>query len=127
MAIIKTKEDSLNIRLGSGLSMPLNGSFIPVSGVDMLLQDIQQLLLTVPGERVFRPDFGCNLRNMVWENIDTLIQIGPTEIRNALSKFESRITVTSIQSSINRNTGLVLFSIVFLINATSTSARSSIY
>ena len=64
MAVIQSKEESLNARLGHGLSMPIQGSFVPASGVTLLLQEIQQLLLTVPGERVFRPDFGCNIRNM---------------------------------------------------------------
>ena len=42
-------------------------------------QLIIQVLLTSPGERVNRPDFGCGLRKMVFEPLyeitDTLVQI----------------------------------------------------
>lgn len=121
MSNIKSTKDSLDQRLGSGVSFPFAGNFEPVSGVDMLLQDIQSLLLTSPGSRVYRPTYGCGLQNLIWSNIDEVISQGPQEIRSAISKFEPRITVTAINSSVNRNTGLVIFSILFLINSTNTS------
>jgi len=122
MAII-TKTDTLALRLGHDLKFPINGNFEPISGLDLLLQDIQQLLLTVPGERVGRPTYGCALRNQIWENIDQAYLNGASEIRAALSKFEPRITVTSVTGQVNRNTGLILFSIRFIVNATDTSAN----
>lgn len=118
-----TKQDSLNERLGHDLKFPIANNFEPISGVELLLQDIQQLILTVPGERVGRPTYGCNLRNQVWENIDQAYLNGASEIRAALGKFEPRITVTSVTGQLNRNTSLILFSIRFLINATNTTAN----
>jgi phage baseplate assembly protein W len=123
MANILTTQDTLNERLGYSLSFPIQGAFQPISGIDMLLQDIQALLLTVPGERVYRPTFGCNLRNSIWESIDSVAQNGAAEIRSALTNFESRITVTSVTSSINRNTDLIIFSIRFIVNSTGTTAN----
>lgn len=34
-------------------------------------QMIEQLLFTAPGERVNRPDFGCGLANLLFENAGT--------------------------------------------------------
>lgn len=113
---IISKEQSLKERLGSDLKFPIAGSFQAISGVDLLLQDIQQLLLTIPGERPGRPDYGCTLRNQIWENIDVAAINGEVSIREALDRFEPRITVINIGSSVNRNTGLITFSIKFQIN-----------
>ena len=69
MAKILSTKQSLKTRLGSDLKFPIAGNFESISGLDLLMQDIQILLLTLPGERVQRPTFGCNLRNMIWENM----------------------------------------------------------
>lgn len=106
---------SITERLGSDLKFPINGNFEPVAGLATLIQDIQQLLLTSPGERVFRPTWGCGLKAMIWENIDNVVQNGPGAIRTALTTFEPRITVTDVKTQMNRNTGLVMFGIVFYV------------
>ena len=111
---------SLNERLGHDLKLPINGTFQPISGIDLLLQDISQLLLTIPGERVYRPAYGCFLRNQIWENIDDAAIKGASSIKAALDKFEPRIRVTSVGFDINRNTGLINYTIRFIILDTDT-------
>lgn len=118
---IISKEQNLKDRLGSDLRFPIVNSFNPISGLDLLIQDIQQVLLTVPGERINRPDFGCTLRNQIWENIQTAANHGAASIRDALERFEPRITVTDIGSDINENTGLITFNIQFIVNDTDTA------
>jgi len=121
MAKIKSSTQSLNERLGSDLRFPIDGNFQPVSGLDLLLQDIQQLLLTIPGERVNRPDFGCNLRNQVWENLHVAAEVGKASIQESLENFEPRITVIDVSSETNNNTGLITFNIQFIVNNTDTA------
>lgn len=121
MAKIKSKEESLKARLGSDLKFPINGNFKPVEGVDLLIQDISQLLLTMPGERVFRPEFGSLLSNQIWENMDEAADNGASAIRGALEQLEPRITVQDVTSTRNDNTGLIIFNITFLINDTDES------
>lgn len=114
---------TLKERLGSDLKFPINGSFEPIDGLALLIQDIQLLLLTVPGERVGRPTFGCPLRTYLWENIDPLINDGPVIIKNTLGQYEPRISVTGVSASPNYNTGLVMFKISFIVKATNTSVN----
>lgn len=121
MVKIKTKQENLKERLGSDLRFPIEGSFASISGLDLLLQDIQQLLLTIPGERVNRPDFGCHLRDQVWENLETAAQQGASSIQEAIENFEPRVTVTNVDSTVNENTGLITFNIQFLVNNTDTA------
>lgn len=118
-----TTQQSLNIRLGSDLKFPIAGNFESIAGLDLLLQDLQLLLLTVPGERVNNPTFGCHLRNQIWENIDKAFSNGAAEIRTALTRFEPRISVVSVTGRMNRNTGLILFNIRFIVNATNTAVN----
>ena len=118
-----TADDTLNTRLGSDLKFPISGNFQPISGLDLLIQDIQTLLLTSPGERVNRPDFGSGLRALVWENIDTAVLEGPGMIKVALDTFEPRINVTKVEASANENTGLVSFVIRFAVKSTDTSVN----
>lgn len=120
MAKIKSIDESLKVRLGSDLKFPIVDNFEPISGVELLLQDIQRLLLTVPGERVQRPTFGCNLRNQIWENLHSAADNGAASIREALDNFEPRITVMNIDSTINENTDLITFNIQFIINNSDT-------
>jgi phage baseplate assembly protein W len=114
-------QPSILQRLGSDLKFPIVGNFETVTGLDTLIQDIQQLLLTAPGERVSRPSFGCNLRNMVWENIDSVAVNGPAEIKAAITNYEPRVTVTEVTSTINRNTSLIVFNIKFFVKNTDTA------
>lgn len=120
MATLKNVRDSLDIRLGSDLKFPINGSFEAIKGLSVLLQDIQTLLLTMPGERVFRPDFGCNLRSMIWESMDLAVLEGAGAIEEALDNYEPRIRVTNVDGDANINTGLIIFNIQFNVIETDT-------
>lgn len=60
----------------------------------LIKNDILQLLLTVPGERVMRPTFGTPIRSLVFENIikNDLFTL-ENKIRQAISDNEPRVTV----------------------------------
>jgi phage baseplate assembly protein W len=121
MSLIKSKDQALKIRLGSDAKLPIAGSFEAIVGLELLIQDIQQLLLTIPGERVNRPEFGCKLRDQIWENIRVAASDGAASIREALENFEPRITVISVGTEVNENTGLITFDIQFFVNQDDTA------
>jgi phage baseplate assembly protein W len=71
----------------------------PVSAEQEKLLDrsIRTILLTSPGERVFRPTFGSWLRRMVFANMSEGAGFqAATEIRRALVAWEPRIIVRDI-------------------------------
>lgn len=121
MAAIKSTKESLKNRLGSDLKFPIANNFNSVSGVELLLQDIQMLLLTLPGERPNRPQFGCNLRNQIWENMEDARTAGAASIREALELYEPRVSVLAVNATSNDQTGLITFNIQFIINSTDTA------
>lgn len=64
----------------------------------LIKNDILQLLLTVPGERVMRPDFGIRLRNFIFEPITSnSLALLRTEIKEEITIQEPRVTVESVE------------------------------
>lgn len=72
----------------------------------LIKNDLLQLIMTVPGERFGRPDFGTNLRITTFEQMDqeTLDELSD-DIANQIRKYEPRVTITSvlIQKDEDRN------------------------
>ena len=65
--------------------------------VRLIKNDILQLLLTVPGERVMRPDYGVHLRDFVFENlVDSDLSALSLEISQQIRKYEPRVDIQSI-------------------------------
>jgi len=63
----------------------------------LIKNDILQLLLTVPGERVMRPDYGVNLRNFVFEQlVDRDLSQLRQEIIRGITEFEPRVDVEEV-------------------------------
>lgn len=109
--------------LGKGLKYPIESKFLPEEGNDKVIQDIETLLLTIPGERVMRPTYGCGLGAKLWENIDDVAITGTADIIEAINKYEPRVSLIEVIPSINRGIGLILFSVRFLIIDTNTEAN----
>ena len=74
------------------------GRVMPVQTDERLIKnDLLQLLLTVPGERAFRPDFGTELRRSTFEPIDTFtISALKISIAQAIKQFEPRVSTSEI-------------------------------
>jgi uncharacterized protein len=104
--------------IGSDTELPIDGTFTVVNGIPLLLQDIQQLILTNIGERLNRPTYGCMINSRIWENIDQTANQGVLDITDAINNFEPRVTLLGVTSTIYRNDGFVLFSVRFIVNAT---------
>lgn len=60
----------------------------------LIKNDILQLLLTIPGERVMRPTYGVNLRNFVFENLVTSdLSLLESNIEQQLRLHEPRVNL----------------------------------
>lgn len=62
-------------------------------------QMIEQVLFTIPGERVNRPDFGCGLQQLIFDpNSDELAATTEFLIQGSLQQWlGERITVDAVQ------------------------------
>lgn len=109
--------------LGTDTRFPIEGKFSKVKGIDTVIQDLQILISTVPGERVNRPEYGCRLYTRVWDNLDSVARDGLTDIRNAVDLYEPRVNLISVTATLDRNVGSVVFSINFRIVNTNNIAN----
>ncbi|KAG0187717.1 hypothetical protein DFQ28_005937 [Apophysomyces sp. BC1034] len=85
---------------GRGWSFPIQ---FETSGVKMakdqddIAQSLQILFSTQPGERIMRPDYGCDLQSIVFENISaTLLAELQTRITDSMLRYEPRVAVEDI-------------------------------
>lgn len=87
-----------------GFNIPIfaGSAILPFQSDERLIKnDILQILLTIPGERIMRSDFGCNLNSMLFEqntseNRSTL----RSSIYQAISNFEKRVYITESDVSV---------------------------
>jgi phage baseplate assembly protein W len=87
--------------LGSGLAFPISvdhrGGIALARGEEDVEQAIAVILGTAPGERPMRPEFGCEIHQLVFDTVDAeMIGRMDSAIRVALDRWEPRIEVVSI-------------------------------
>ena len=80
----------------------------PTGGVDMVdeqasvRQSILLLLSTIPGERVMRPDYGCDLHRLVFSpNDNTTSGLAIHYVRQAFDRWEPRAQIMHLDATPN--------------------------
>jgi phage baseplate assembly protein W len=85
-----------------GVGLNARGAAAMVDGADSIRQAILLLLSTVPGERVMRPDYGCELHRLLFSpNDDTTAGLAIYYVRRALQRWEPRIDILDIDAGRN--------------------------
>lgn len=63
----------------------------------LIKNDLVQLLLTSPGERLYRPDFGTAIRSIVFESLNqNELNALSRSIILAIQKYEERVSVKDV-------------------------------
>ena len=82
-----------------GLRLDATGALATVTGDACIHQDLLLLLMTAPGERVMRLDFGCHLRRLLFQpNDDTLAGLAIHYVRQAVERFEPRVRIVELDA-----------------------------
>ena len=88
--------------LGTGWSFPPSfdktNKFVRMSSDEKdIMESLQVLLSTRPGERIMQPNYGCALDALLFESINLTLTTQITEIiRTAIIYFEPRIDLLSV-------------------------------
>jgi uncharacterized protein len=118
--------------LGSGFGWPLGvdhtGSIRLSDPVADLDRSIELVLMTAPGERLMRPQFGCRIWDLLFEPVtaNLLGQIAVT-VRQAVAQWEPRVEVEDVTPVPDEdNPALVRIGITYRIRATN-DRRNLVY
>jgi uncharacterized protein len=89
--------------IGQGFPFPLvineKGSFALVSGTEELERSMTVVLSTAPGERAFRPAFGCRVWELMFEPINpSTIGLIEMYVSEALDMWEPRVEIDSVRA-----------------------------
>jgi phage baseplate assembly protein W len=85
------------------------------SDLEVLASSIKMLLITAKGERIMNPDYGTDLRRIIFElNVGAIESVIQQEIVSALNTFEPRASVHSIQVDRTTDSRTVTVSATFL-------------
>lgn len=72
------------------------------SNENVIKQSLTNILLTMKGERLFNLSFGADLYSYIFENNINVSGL-KSEIKNAISNYETRITIDTSNININAN------------------------
>lgn len=111
-------DSSGQAHLGKGFAFPLGVSVqggLSLTAADRNIEDsIHLILRTRPGERLYRPDFGSRLSELVFSPLSTqtllLIRL---YVEEALEMWEPRIELDSVQTAPDPIRGRVDITIIY--------------
>ena len=114
---------------GRGIGFPPrigpDGRIAWSQGEDNVRESIRLILLTEPGERVLREEFGCGLRRFLFEpNTVTTRQLISERITRAIEVWEPRVVVDEVKvEGDGQDARLVAVTILFRLVATQANGR----
>jgi phage baseplate assembly protein W len=110
--------------LGVGWRFPVqpdaDGRIMTARYEETIRQSIWTILSTAPGERVMRPDFGCDIHSLVFEpNQPGTLSRAVGMVRDSLLQWEPRIDVLNVDVTAEPNvSSRILLTISYQVRAT---------
>jgi phage baseplate assembly protein W len=108
-----------------GISLPFNGPSGPFnktySTKDQIKSNLINLLLTNKGERLYNPDFGADLKTVLFEGIDEDTSIILKNLINTnVSIWVPEVTIINVGVIKNENNNTISVTIQYRINISGT-------
>lgn len=121
-------DDKLDF-IGVGWSFPpafdnVKGGTAMSSGVQDINESLQILLSTTLGERIMRPEYGCNLKDYVFESMSTDRSAYIKKlVEDAIIYYEPRITLEKVKVDAKANEGVMWINVDFRVDAINSRAN----
>ena len=76
---------------------PLSGDLITLKNENAIARAVRNIVSTTPGEKLFDPDFGSSVGEILFENVDDITAVSiQDEIRNCLNNYEPRVDLVDV-------------------------------
>jgi len=105
-----------------------SGALALTSGEADIARSLRVVLMTAPGERLMRPQFGCRIWDLMFEPINAnTIGLMAEAVRDAVSQWEPRIDLEDVDIDVDEHdNGRVLINLSYRIRATN-DQRNLVY
>lgn len=90
--------------------LPERGYFSKATNVKLVRSGLRDVIRTVPGERFMLPNYGCNIRNFLFEPLDegTFLAIRD-DITTSIRKYLKKVSIGKLQITRSGDTGLKVY------------------
>ena len=76
---------------------PLSGDLIALKNENAIARAVRNIVLTSPGEKLFNPEFGSSISEILFENVDDITAISiQDEISSSLKNYEPRVELINV-------------------------------
>ena len=76
---------------------PLSGDLITLKNENAIARAVRNIVLTSPGEKLFNPEFGSSISEILFENVDDITAISiQDEISSSLKNYEPRVELIDV-------------------------------
>ena len=76
---------------------PLSGDLIALKNENAIARAVRNIVLTSPGEKLFNPEFGSSISEILFENVDDITAISiQDEISSSLKNYEPRVELIDV-------------------------------
>ena len=81
---------------------PLSGDLIALKNENAIARAVRNIVSTTPGDKLFDPDFGSSVSEILFENVDDITAVSiQDEIRNCLNNYEPRVDLVNVDVNPN--------------------------
>lgn len=119
---IRVNPLDLQKNIAIGVSLPFNKPFTSTyTTKDQIKSNLVNLLLTDIGERVMNPNFGCNLKRFLFENInDANSERIVNAVVESVSFYVPEVTITNLTITPNPDYNLIDVTVDYILNISQT-------
>ena len=99
MPLQRVSQSFKDISMSFGAN-PLTNDLIAIKNASAISRSIRNIVMTLPGEKPFEPQYGSKVSKVLFQNMDMISSgIIVDEIRTSINNYEPRVELLSVESN----------------------------
>ena len=97
MPLQRVSQSFKDISMSFGAN-PLTDDLIALKNENAISRSVRNIIMTLPGEKPFNPDFGSSVSSLLFDNMDEITSgLIVDEIRTSIDNYEPRVELLSVE------------------------------